>query len=615
MSLSPHGVRRRATSSLGRMGLGLVSGVVTIFTVVLATTAPAGAATLLNGNGSSFAAPAVTQWNSDVSHSPYSLSVNYTSSSSGTGRYLFTNETVDFAVSDTGYVNSSVGTTPPSFPYEFIPVTAAGVAFMYNVPGLTKTLQLTSYTACLLLTGQITNWDDAAFHLNGANSGVTLPNLAVKPVTESDPAGTNYVLEEYCIAEQPSVWAQYAKNMSGTPAPSGVAILATTPGSNWEAPGNGYDEQTTSAVASTVANTAGAIGPVQENYATDSGFTGSNPAKSVADVQNTSRRLHIAEPGGRGIGPGLRHPAGQRHPRAQLQRAGPARLQPVDLQLPPDPHHGVDQDQGRGDERVRQLRPDPGPAGGAQAELRQPGPVPRALRDRPRHRQRPRLSVSHRGREPGYSCGDLTPAEVQAGQTTPTCGVTNGAAPPAPPGAPPTTLNNGHQVRQQGRGGEQAPPRARRGRAVTAGRPTLAAGSNGAGADPSVALTRGSPAMALPAATRFPPSCIGAVLVVMGWFAPAPAPRHSPRPEGRVNRRASRVTGPAATGGLVVTGAACPGRRSGRAPGRSTDRRDRPRRRGRFVPVAGHEPASQYRPRVDPAEPGVFRLRPRRRHR
>ena len=182
-------------------------------------------------------------------------------------------------MSDTGYVNSSVGTTPPSFPYEFIPITAAGVAFMYNVPGLTQTLELTSYTACLLLTGQITNWDDPALKLNGANAGVTLPNLAVKPVTESDPAGTNYVLEEYCIDEQPAVWAQYAKNMAGTPPPSGVAISATTPGSNWEAPGNGYDEQTTSAVASTVANTSGSIGPVQENYAIDSGFTGSNPAQ------------------------------------------------------------------------------------------------------------------------------------------------------------------------------------------------------------------------------------------------------------------------------------------------------------------------------------------------
>ena len=250
----------------------------------------------LAGNGSSFASPAVTNWSDSVGQSPYDLSVNYTPSSSGQGRFEFTEKTVDFAVSDTGYVNSSVGTTPPSFPFAFLPITAAGVAFMYNVPGLTQTLQLSSYTACLLLTGQISNWDSPALKQNGANAGVTLPNLPVKPITESDPAGTNFVLEEYCIDEQPAVWAQYAKNVAGTPPPSGVPISATTPGSNWEAPGNGYDEQSTSAVASNVATTAGAIGAVQENYATDSGFTGANPARGVAAVLNASGEFTLPTP-------------------------------------------------------------------------------------------------------------------------------------------------------------------------------------------------------------------------------------------------------------------------------------------------------------------------------
>ena len=49
-----------------------------------------------------------------------------------------------------------------------------------------------------------------------------------------------------------------------------------------------------------------------------------------------------------------------------------------------------------------------------------------------------------------YSCGDLTPTEVQAGQTTPTCGVTNGAAPPPPPWG----SDRRHRQRQHGRGGK-----------------------------------------------------------------------------------------------------------------------------------------------------------------
>ena len=182
------------------------------------------------GNGSSFASPAVTNWTDQVGQAPYNISVNYTPSTSGQGRYEFTNGTVDYAVSDTGYVNSSVGTTPPSFAFEFIPITAAGVAFMYNIPGLTQTLQLTSYTACLLLTGQIKNWDDPALKQNGANASVTMPNLPVMPVTESDPAGTNFVLEEYCIDEQPAVWANTPRTWPGCPPPSGVPYQPRPPG-------------------------------------------------------------------------------------------------------------------------------------------------------------------------------------------------------------------------------------------------------------------------------------------------------------------------------------------------------------------------------------------------
>ena len=49
---------------------------------------PHGAVTL-NGVGSSFAAPAIETWTRDVSNSPYSLNLNYSSTNSGDGRYQF----------------------------------------------------------------------------------------------------------------------------------------------------------------------------------------------------------------------------------------------------------------------------------------------------------------------------------------------------------------------------------------------------------------------------------------------------------------------------------------------------------------------------------------------
>ena len=89
----------------------------------------------ISGTGSSFASPAIDTWVNATHNAPYSLSINWSPSNSGTGRYEFTNQTTDFAVSDIGYVGNT-DTTPPSFPFNFIPITAGGIAFMYNINGL-----------------------------------------------------------------------------------------------------------------------------------------------------------------------------------------------------------------------------------------------------------------------------------------------------------------------------------------------------------------------------------------------------------------------------------------------------------------------------------------------
>jgi ABC-type phosphate transport system substrate-binding protein len=464
------------------------------------------------GTGSSFASPAVTNWTNEVGQSPYNLSVNYTPSNSGQGRYEFTNGTVDYAVSDTGYVSSSVGTTPPSFAYEFIPITAAGVAFMYNIPGLTQPLQLTSYTACLLLTGQITNWNDPALKQNGANASVTLPNLPVKPVTESDPAGTNFVLEEYCIAEQPSVWAQYAKNEGalGLP-PSGVPISATTPGSNWEAPQNGIDTASTSAVASNIANTAGSIGPVQENYATDSGFTGSDPSRGVAQVQNASGKFTTPTPVD--VASALAYATQQPNGTHQLNfnGLGPNVYNPSTYSYLLTPTTGWSPSKGDTMSQFvnyvltlgQQAAPKFGYAslglsleryGIDEVIAHVPGAVD------------PTTAESQ-----AYACGDLTPTEVQAGQTTPTCGVTNGNPPPPPPGATNIATTNGNP----GATGSTAAVKAPAAGAAGSGSSRSSSSGSGAGADPSVSLVQTS-AMAGTGIDPLPLIFIGVMLLIAG---------------------------------------------------------------------------------------------------
>jgi LPXTG-motif cell wall-anchored protein len=114
-----------------------------------------------------------------------------------------------------------------------------------------------------------------------------------------------------------------------------------------------------------------------------------------------------------------------------------------------------------------------------------------------------------------YSCGDLTPTEVQAGQTTPTCGVTNGAAPPPPPGAPTIATVNGNTA-----AGTAATAAAAAAAAKTSGSASKSGGSgagSGGGVDPSVALT-GTTSMASTGSNPLPLVIIGLLLLGAGWI-------------------------------------------------------------------------------------------------
>ena len=170
------------------------------------------ASTPINGAGSSFAGIELEQWTTDVIRSPYFLQVNYTSSSSGAGRSQFKDGVIDYAVSDIRY-NKFDGSPPPAGTYIYVPITAGGIAIMYNLKthGFGETsapIRLTSFTICAMFTGGIRYWDDA--NIKRDNPGRTLPHVLITPVMRSDPAGTNFVMEEYCIATQRAMYFAFA---------------------------------------------------------------------------------------------------------------------------------------------------------------------------------------------------------------------------------------------------------------------------------------------------------------------------------------------------------------------------------------------------------------------
>ena len=510
---------RRIRSQSVRGVLPLLVAVLAACVAGLTGTSPAWAAgASLNGNGSSFAAPAVEAWVGDVQNAPYNLTLNYSSTSSGQGRYEFTNQTTDFAVSDTGYVSGLIGQQPPSFPFIFVPITAAGVAFMYNIPGLTKTLQLSSYTACAALTGGITNWDDPSIAAD--NPGVTLPNLTIRPVTESDTAGTNYVLQEWCIDEQPALWQAFVHEQESQPGgvTDGVPLSATAPTSNW--PGvtpNGLDESSTTTVAGNIATSPGAIGVVQLQYAVDLGFASGDPSKGVASVKNASG--DYTQPTPVDVASALAYatqlPDGTH--KLDFNGVGVHVYNPSTYSYLLTPTTGWPAAKGASMSAFVNYVLTLGQEGAPKIGFASLGLSLEQYGINAVTADVPGAVAPTKAEDAGYACGDLTPSEVAAGQTTPTCGVTDVTAPPPPPNA-----GNGGTAKSTTTSAA-ASVKAKTTSGTTAGGSTVggSAGSPGAtspaSVDPGVSLG-GSTPLATTGADPLPIAAGGAVLVFGGWF-------------------------------------------------------------------------------------------------
>jgi hypothetical protein len=240
------------------------------------------------------------------------------------------------------------------------------------------------------------------------------------------------------------------------------------------------------------------------NYANDSGFTGSNPSKSVAAVQNASGKFTLPTPVD--VASALAYATQQSNGTHTLNfnGLGPNVYNPSTYSYLLTPTKGWSPSKGATMSQFvnyvltlgQQVAPKFGYAslglsleryGIDQVIANVPGAVD------------PTAAESQ-----AYSCGDLTPTEVQAGQTTPTCGVTNGTPPPPPPGAANIATVNGNAAHS--------------GTAATSGSGSGGAGAGGSGsggADPGVSLANTS-AMAGTGSNPLPLLFIGALLLAAG---------------------------------------------------------------------------------------------------
>jgi phosphate transport system substrate-binding protein len=466
------------------------------------------ASTAIIGEGSSFAGPEVLQWTTDTAKSPYSLSVDYTPSSSGQGRFDFGSGTIDFAVSDIPYQGVAFDTAQPKFPFIYVPVTAGGLAFMYHITGMPAgtTLQLSSYSICALMTGAVAKWNDTI--IQNDNPGVALPATPVHPVIRSDLAGTNFVLQEYCIHEQPALWRAFTTAVSTLQYPGQVGDLSPTdPRSDWPLFGGAV-------VASGSANAADDVSdPKDDGYITavETAYAIQRNTP-VASVKNASG--DYTQPTAVGVASALAYATQNANGTHNLNfdGAGPHVYNPSTYSYLITPTKGWSASKGSTLSQFanyaltlgQQQAPEIGYAS-LGLSLEQYGVnaiksnVPGAVG----------LTSAEQG---AYQCGDLTPAEVQAGQTAPTCGVTNSNNTTTPG----STAANGGASSSSSR---VASTSAGKTKAATTGG-TVGAGGSAAGTtgvNPGVSLGGNSPNLATTGGAPLPIVAAGMLFVTVGW--------------------------------------------------------------------------------------------------
>jgi len=174
------------------------AGLAVVGALVAAAARPA-AAQDLNGAGATFPAPLYSKWFTQYA-AKTGVKINYQALGSGAGVKQFTEGTVDFGASDAPMSDKEIADLKaPAF---HIPTVLGAVVMTYNVPEVTKPLNLTGDIVAGIYLGKITKWN--APEIAAVNKGVALPNKDILVVHRSDGSGTTYIFTDYLSSVSPS---------------------------------------------------------------------------------------------------------------------------------------------------------------------------------------------------------------------------------------------------------------------------------------------------------------------------------------------------------------------------------------------------------------------------
>jgi phosphate transport system substrate-binding protein len=161
--------------------------------------------TSLAPQGSTFQQTLEQQWASDYHSAHANAQITYTGTGSSTGIAQFTAGKIAFAGSDVTMTsqeqtqaNNACGSTALT-----VPITAGGVAIVFNLPGVTS-LKLDASTLAGIFMGKITKWSDP--QLVAQNPGLAKETTSISMFHRADGSGTTDVLSGFLTAFAPKVW-------------------------------------------------------------------------------------------------------------------------------------------------------------------------------------------------------------------------------------------------------------------------------------------------------------------------------------------------------------------------------------------------------------------------
>ncbi len=180
------------------------------------------APTLINGAGSTFAAPLYSKWAAEYRQVDPDVEINYQSIGSGGGIRQFIAGTIDFGATDDPMKDEEIKQAKGVVYH--VPTAIGGVVITYNIPGLLlregEHLRLTGEVLADIFLGRISKWDDAK--IKALNPNLKLPPQFIVVATRADGSGTTAVFTEY-LASAHKEWKSVVGKGKSVKFPTGLA--------------------------------------------------------------------------------------------------------------------------------------------------------------------------------------------------------------------------------------------------------------------------------------------------------------------------------------------------------------------------------------------------------